>query len=218
VTVRDTLRTLALPARLPQRISSRPARMDRVGNIVLVRHGETEWSRAHKHTSYTDLPLTEEGERQAKALARTLASRRFVAVLSSPRQRALRTAELAGLTVTAVDEDLAEWNYGDYEGLTTAEIRHTRPGWSLWTDGCPGGESPEQVGARLDRVLARIRPLLADGDVVVGHGHSLRVLGARWVGLPPSAGALLRLDTATLSELGFEHEREVILRWNAPVT
>src|SRR5439155_6907587 len=153
---------------------------------------------------------------QAKALRDALAGRPFAAVLSSPRQRALRTAELAGLTVTAVDADLGEWNYGRYEGLTTEEIRRTRPGWNLWTDGCPDGESPEQVGARLHRVLARVRDTA--GDVaLVGHGHALRVLGARWVGLPPSAGGLLRLDTATLSTLGYEHEWQVILSWNAPV-
>jgi probable phosphoglycerate mutase len=190
-----------------------------MGIIVLVRHGETEWSKAHRHTSYTDLPLTPVGERQAKALAPALADRRFVAVISSPRQRARRTAELAGLAVTTVDDGLVEWDYGEYEGLTTAEVRATRPGWQLWTDGCPGGESPEQVGARLDPVLARVRPLLDGGDVaLVGHGHALRVLGARWVGLPPSAGKLLRLDTATLSELGFEHEWEVLQQWNSPVT
>ncbi|HEV7897522.1 MAG TPA: histidine phosphatase family protein [Planosporangium sp.] len=190
-----------------------------MGEIVLIRHGETEWSKSYRHTSYTDLPLTAEGERQAKALARALADRRFVAVIASPRQRALRTAELAGLAVTEVDDDLSEWNYGEYEGVTTAEIRHSRPGWTLWTDGNPGGESPAQVGARVDRVIERVRPLLAEGDVaLVGHGHALRVLGARWIGLPPSAGALLRLDTGTLSALGFEREQEVIARWNNPVT
>jgi probable phosphoglycerate mutase len=191
----------------------------RVGDVVLVRHGETEWSKAGRHTSYTDLPLTPDGERQAKALVPALAGRRFAAVLSSPRQRARRTAELAGLTVTAIDDDLAEWHYGEYEGLTTEEIRRTRAGWNLWTDGCPGGESPTEIGARIDRVLARVRPLLAGGDVaLVGHGHALRVVGARWIDLPPSAGKLLRLDTATLSTLGYEHEWEVILRWNAPVS
>jgi probable phosphoglycerate mutase len=190
-----------------------------MGQIVLVRHGETEWSRAHRHTSYTDLPLTPDGEWQAEALAPALAGRSSQAVLSSPRRRALRTAELAGLAVTAVDDGLVEWDYGEYEGLTTAEIRRTRPDWSLWIHGCPGGESPDQIGTRADGVLGRVRPLLADGDVVlVGHGHALRVLGARWVGLPPSAGGALRLDTATLSGLGFEHDRPVIVRWNAPVT
>jgi broad specificity phosphatase PhoE len=190
-----------------------------MGDVVLIRHGETEWSRTHRHTSYTDLPLTPEGERQARALARALAGQRFVAVISSPRQRALRTAELAGLTVTAIDEDLVEWDYGEYEGVTTEEVRRSRPGWTLWTDGCPGGESPEQIGARVDRLLGRVHPLLARGDVaLVGHGHCLRVVGARWVGLPPSGGALLRLDTATLSRLGYEREQRVILRWNLPVT
>lgn len=186
--------------------------------IVLIRHGETEWSRENRHTSYTDLPLTATGEQQAKALARLLAGRRFAAVIASPRQRALRTAELAGLTVGEVDEDLAEWNYGDYEGVTTAEIREQRPGWTVWTDGGgPGGESPAEIGARIDRLIERVRPLLAQGDVaLVGHGHALRVLGARWIGLPPSGGGLLRLDTATLSALGYEREQRVILRWNVP--
>jgi probable phosphoglycerate mutase len=188
-----------------------------MGDVVLVRHGETEWSRAHRHTSVTDLPLTAEGERQARAVAPALADRRFVAVISSPRRRALRTAELAGLTVTTVDDGLTEWNYGEYEGRTTQEIRATHPDWNLWTDGCPGGEAPDDVAARVDAVLLRIAPLLVQGDVaLVGHGHSLRVLGARWIGLPVRAGGLLWLDTATLSALGFEHERRVILRWNAP--
>jgi probable phosphoglycerate mutase len=138
-------------------------------------------------------------------------------VISSPRLRALRTAELAGLAVTAVDEDLAEWNYGAYEGVTTAEIRQHRPSWTVWTEGSPGGESPAQIGARVDRVIERVRPLLAEGDVaLVGHGHALRVLGARWIGLPPSGGGLLRLDTATVSALGYEREQRVILRWNNP--
>jgi probable phosphoglycerate mutase len=190
-----------------------------VGDVILIRHGETEWSAAGRHTSYTDLALTPTGERQARALTPRLAGRRFAAVLSSPRQRAWRTAELAGLTVSAIEDDLAEWNYGRYEGLTTVEIRRTRPDWVLWTDGCPDGESPAQVGARVDRVLTRIRPLLADGDVaLLGHGHTLRVVGARWIGLAPGQGRLLRLDTATLSTLGFEHESEVVLRWNAPVS
>lgn len=184
--------------------------------IVLIRHGQTEWSANGRHTSFTDLELTAEGEAQARRAGERLGGRRFAAVIASPRKRALRTAELAGLTVTEVTEDLAEWNYGEYEGITTKEIRVDRPDWSLWAHGCPGGESPEQVGARLDRVLARARSL--GGDVaLVGHGHSLRVTGARWIGLPPSAGGLLKLDTATVSVLGFEHEADpVISAWNAP--
>jgi probable phosphoglycerate mutase len=123
---------------------------------------------------------------------------------------------VAGLAVTAIDDDLAEWDYGDYEGLTTAQIHAVRPDWSLWTDGGPGGESPEHIAIRIDRLLSTVRPLLLGGDVaLVGHGHCLRVVAARWVGLPAAGGALLRLDTATLSELGFEHGREVVLRWNA---
>ncbi len=189
-----------------------------MGEILLIRHGETTWSASHRHTSYTDLELTPDGERQARALATMLAGRRFVRVLSSPRQRALRTAHLAGLPVDAADPDLAEWNYGEYEGRTTPDIREDRPHWNIWTDGCPGGESPAQVGERLDRVLAQIAPLLDRGSVaLVGHAHSLRMLGARWIELPPSAGCLLRLDTATVSVLGHEHGRRVILRWNQPV-
>ncbi|WP_200215746.1 histidine phosphatase family protein [Micromonospora coerulea] len=188
-----------------------------MGEILLIRHGETTWTASHRHTSYTDLPLTPDGERQARALGVMLAGRRFVRVLSSPRQRATRTAHLAGLDVDAAEPDLAEWNYGEYEGRTTADIQEDRPDWNLWTDGCPGGESPSQVGERLDRVLARVAPLLDRGNVaLVAHGHSLRVLGARWIGLPPSAGARLRLDTATVSVLGHEHGRQVILRWNQP--
>jgi broad specificity phosphatase PhoE len=189
-----------------------------VGEVTLLRHGETEWSADGRHTSRTELALTRNGEDQARALAPAMAGRTFAAVLASPRRRAQRTAELAGLRVTAVDDDLAEWEYGDYEGITTADIRETRPDWSLWTDGAPGGESPEDVGARIDRLLVRVRRMLADGDVVlVGHGHSLRVLGARWVGLPPSGGGLLKLDTATVSILGFEHGNPVITHWNCPV-
>jgi broad specificity phosphatase PhoE len=189
-----------------------------MAEIVLIRHGQTEWSANGRHTSYTDLDLTEIGVEQAREVGKRLGGRKFVAVLSSPRKRALRTAELAGLAVTEVTEDLAEWNYGEYEGVTTVEIRQTRPDWSLWRDGCPGGEMPEQVGARLDRVLARAKELLAQGDVAfVGHGHCLRACASRWVGLPPSAGGLLKLDTATLSSLGFEHEvDQVIDTWNAP--
>jgi broad specificity phosphatase PhoE len=179
-----------------------------MGEIVMIRHGQTEWSANGRHTSYTDLDLTEAGVEQAREAGKRLGGRTFTAVFASPRKRALRTAELAGLTVTEVTEDLAEWNYGEYEGITTKEIRKTRPGWSLWTDGCPGGESPGQVGARLDRVLARAKQLLPRGDVAfVAHGHCLR----------PADGGLFRLDTGTLSVLGFEHEvDQVVDTWNAP--
>jgi probable phosphoglycerate mutase len=188
-----------------------------MGEIVLIRHGETEWSRAGRHTSYTDLELTTEGERQARAAGARLSGRTFAAVLASPRKRALRTAELAGLTVTEVSDDLAEWNYGEYEGITSDQIDEIRPGWSLWTDGAPGGESPGEIAARLDRVLAHAREILGEdrGDVaLVAHGHSLRVAGARWIGLPAGGGGLLKLGTATLSTLGFEHETQVIDTWN----
>jgi probable phosphoglycerate mutase len=179
----------------------------------LIRHGQTEWSAAGRHTSRTDLDLTAEGEREARALAATLAGRRFAVVICSPRKRALRTAELAGLSVTAVDDDLVEWDYGEYEGLTTAEIRKHRPDWSLWTDGTPGGESPDQIGERIDRLLRRLATM--DGEVaLVGHGHALRVLTARWLGLPVRGGALFRLDSGTLSVLGHEHGLPVIERWN----
>lgn len=187
-----------------------------MAEIVLIRHGQTEWSAAGRHTSYTDLDLTEVGERQARAAGERLAGRSFAAVISSPRKRALRTAELAGLAVTETTEDLVEWDYGEYEGSTSATIRETRPDWSLWTDGAPGGESPAEVAERLDRVLARARTFLDDGDVaLIAHGHSLRVAGARWIGLPASGGGLLKLGTATLSTLGFEHGNQVIDTWNA---
>ncbi|BCJ75560.1 histidine phosphatase family protein [Catellatospora bangladeshensis] len=185
--------------------------------IVLVRHGQTEWSAAGRHTSFTDLPLTPEGERQAARLAELLAGRAFAAVLCSPLQRAVRTAQLAGLDVTALDDDLLEWNYGAYEGRTTPDIREQRADWSLWDQGCPGpgGETAQLVGARADRVLERARTMLTAGDVaLVGHAHQLRVLTARWLGLPPQGGALFRLETGTLSVLGFERETPVLLRWN----
>lgn len=188
-----------------------------MGQIILVRHGETEWSARHRHTSYTDLELTPAGERQAAALADRLAERTFVAVYASPRRRARHTAELAGLSGAEVDDDLAEWNYGSFEGRTGEEIRQENPDWYLWRDGCPDGESPERVGARLDRVLERAAAHLTSGDVaLVGHGHSLRVAGARWVGLPPGDGGRFRLDTGGLCLLGYEHGRPVILQWNVP--
>lgn len=187
-----------------------------MSEIVLVRHGQTEWSANGRHTSFTDLELTAEGERQAREAGKRLSGRSFAAVISSPRRRALRTAELAGIAVSEVSEDLVEWNYGEYEGITSATIHETDPGWSLWTDGAPGGETPDQVGARLDRVLARARSFLDRGDVaLIAHGHSLRVAGARWIGLPASGGGLLKLGTATLSTLGFEHGDQVIDTWNA---
>ena len=190
-----------------------------MAQILLIRHGETAWSLAHRHTSYTDLDLTDNGVAQARLLAERLTGHRFAAVLVSPRLRARHTARLAGLTATSIDEDLAEWNYGRYEGLTTAQIRRENPDWYLCQDGCPDGESPAQVGARLDHVLDRARTHLAGGDVaLVAHAHSLRTAGARWIGLPPAAGALLRLDTASISSLGHEHGRPVILRGNQPPT
>ncbi|ADD44807.1 histidine phosphatase family protein [Stackebrandtia nassauensis] len=190
-----------------------------MGSIVLVRHGQTEWSRSGRHTSVTDLDLTDDGERQARNLAPALTPYRFTAVWCSPMRRARHTAALAGLTVTTTSADLAEWNYGRYEGVTTATIRETVPDWSIWRDGCPDGESPSAIGARLDRALTAIRPLLTDGDVaVVGHGHALRVAAARWIGLPPSGGALLGLDTASISVLGHEREQPVLRHWNLTPT
>jgi broad specificity phosphatase PhoE len=178
--------------------------------IVLVRHGQTEWSASGKHTSTTDLPLTGEGRRAAAAL--TLREQEFALVLTSPRRRARETCELAGLS-GEVDGDLAEFDYGEFEGLTTNEIRERRPWWTLWRDGCPGGETAPQVGERVDRVISRA--LWAGGDVALfAHGHVLRILGARWLGLPASSGALFGLDTGSICELGFERENRVIHRWN----
>ncbi len=184
------------------------------GEVWLVRHGETEWSRDHRHTSTTDLPLTPVGEQAAADLAPRLAEAPFDLVLTSPRQRARRTAELTGHADATVDDDLVEWGYGDYEGVTTAEIRETVPGWTVWTHPTPGGETAAQVTERLDRVVARLR---ADGQraLVFGHGHALRALTARWLGLPVGDGRHFRLDTSTVSVLGYERETPVLLRWNA---
>jgi broad specificity phosphatase PhoE len=180
----------------------------------LVRHGETEWSRIGRHTSVTDLALTPAGERVAHGLHDRLADRRFELVLTSPRTRARRTAELAGFPDAEVDEDLVEWAYGEYEGRTAAEIRETVPGWTIWSQPAPGGETAAQVTERLDRVADRIHA--ATGRVLIfGHGHALRALTARWLGLPVSGGAHFRLDTATLSELGYERGNPVILHWNS---
>jgi probable phosphoglycerate mutase len=192
-----------------------------VGDLLLVRHGETEWSRSGQHTSFTDLPLTPRGEEQATSLAPLLAGRSFALVLTSPLGRAVRTAELAGLTGTVRDADLHEWHYGAYEGVTTEEIHRTHPDWDLWTDGGPPGpdgepgESPEEVGERADRVLARAEKSLPDGDVMlVAHGHFLRVLTARRLGLSPAEGRLFRLETGTVCRLSAEHGRPVIAEWN----
>jgi probable phosphoglycerate mutase len=186
------------------------------GELVLVRHGETEWSRTGRHTSRTDLPLTVEGERQAELLAAALAGRRFARVLTSPMQRATETCRLAGLGDVAEERsELLEWDYGEYEGVTTDEIRRERPGWTVWRDDCPGGESAAGVGARVDALLAELRD--AEGDVALfAHGHVLRVLGARWIGLPAEAGALIALSTATVSVLGHERETAVVRLWNMP--
>jgi broad specificity phosphatase PhoE len=181
--------------------------------IVLVRHGETEWSRELKHTGRTDVPLTEEGERQARGLAEALHGREFALVLSSPLHRAVETARLAGLEPELRD-DLREWDYGDYEGRRTAEIREEIPDWTIWRYGAPNGESLEEVGARADRVISEIRGV--DGDVLVfAHGHLLRVLATRWLGLDAMDGRLFALDAGTLSALGYEREQPVIRSWNA---
>ncbi|WP_031518610.1 histidine phosphatase family protein [Streptomyces sp. NRRL F-5123] len=195
-----------------------------MGELVLIRHGETEWSRSGQHTSYTDLPLTEKGEAQARSLAPLLASRHVSCVLTSPLQRARDTAKLAGLEHGMVDPDLHEWDYGGYEGVTTRDIHRVRPDWDLWTDGViPGpddhpGESPEQVGDRADRVLARADAAFTNGDggdvVLVAHAHFLRVLTARRLGLRPADGALFQLATGTVSRLGNEHGRHVLTSWN----
>src|ERR1700678_983048 len=184
-----------------------------MGDLILLRHGETEWSLAGKHTGRTDIPLTARGEAAAAALAPRLAGRDIVAVFSSPARRAVTTASLAGLTDLKLDPDLWEWDYGGYEGLTTPQIQEERPGLYLWRDGViPGdaehpGETIEQVAARGDAVLARGRPLLAGGDVaLVAHGHVLRVLTARYLGLDPDGGRLFRLDTGTICTLGTEHD------------
>ena len=194
-----------------------------MGELILLRHGETEWSLAGRHTGRTDIRLTPHGEEAAKALGPLLARRRIAAVFTSPARRAVTTAALAGLDNPQRDPDLWEWDYGGYEGLTTEQIQQQRPGWYLWRDGViPGdaehpGETIEHVAERTDRVLARVAPLLAGGDVaLVAHGHVLRILTARYLRLSPTAGRLFRLDTGTMSTLGTEHAEPVMTSWNVP--
>jgi broad specificity phosphatase PhoE len=185
--------------------------------VVLVRHGETEWTLTGRHTGRTDIPLTERGREQARRIGATPRDGGFALVLSSPLSRALETCRLAGLgDRTEVTDDLREWDYGEYEGVRTVEIRETRPGWSLWTDGVPGGETAAAVAERVDRVIDRARS--AGGTVALfAHGHVLRVLTARWLGLPPEDGRLFAMEPAALSVLGYERETPVIRRWNIDV-
>jgi probable phosphoglycerate mutase len=194
-----------------------------VGDLFLVRHGETEWSRSGRHTGRTDVPLTEHGREQARRLAPLIRSHRIGAAFVSPLQRARETAGLLGLPDALVDADLQEWDYGGYEGVTTHEIHRDRPDWFLFTDGVvPGppehpGESPEEVGARAERMLSKIDAALAESEgsvVVFSHGHFLRVLTARRLGLPPQDGALFQLATGTISRLSTEHRRHVVAGWN----
>jgi broad specificity phosphatase PhoE len=183
--------------------------------LWLVRHGATEWSVSGRHTSTTDLPLTPDGEAAARALAKQLAGIEFAQVLTSPRRRARHTAELAGFPDAEVDEDLAEWAYGDYEGLTTPQIRETVPGWTVWSHSSPAGETAEQVAERLDRVVARA--VAVEGKTLVfAHGHSLRALAARWLELDVAEGRHFALDTSTISVLGDDRGTRVVRRWNAP--
>jgi broad specificity phosphatase PhoE len=183
--------------------------------VWLARHGATDWSEAGRHTGRTDVPLNESGRAAAAKLAEVLRGEHFNLVLTSPLKRARDTCELAGFGARAeIDDDLVEWDYGEYEGITTTEIRKTRPGWTAFDDGCPGGETLDQVAARVDRVIDRIRGV--EGRVMLfSHGHSLRILAARWIELPPIGGARLYLETATISVLGWEREVATINRWNA---
>jgi broad specificity phosphatase PhoE len=188
-----------------------------IQQVYLIRHGETAWSRSGQHTGTTDLPLTENGRRVAQLLKPVLSKEAFALVLTSPLQRARETCALAGLGEgAAIDRDLMEWNYGDYEGLTPQQIHAKRPGWMVFTDGCPGGESPEQVGMRVDRVIAKVRAV--EGHVALfAHGHLLRVLAARWIGLRAADGCHFLLDTATLNILSDYRGIPAVKRWNAPL-
>ena len=185
--------------------------------VYLLRHGETEWSLNGRHTGVTDIPLTENGRKLARQLQPILAREKFVTVFTSPLQRARDTCDLAGLgTLASIDRDLMEWNYGEYEGLTTDQIRQTRPDWSVFRDGCPGGESPPEVSVRADRIVSRVRAV--DGNVVLfSHGHILRVLAARWINLSAGYGENFLLDTATLNVLGYYRESPAFKIWNAPL-
>ena len=186
--------------------------------VYLVRHGETEWSLSGQHTGTTDIPLTENGRRVAKLLQPVLAKETFALVLTSPLQRARETCALAGFGERAeIDHDLMEWNYGEYEGLTPKQIHAQAPGWMIFRDGCPGGESPEQIGARVDRLIGRVRAV--EGSVALfAHGHIFRVFAARWLGLPAAAGGHFLLDTATLNILGYYRYLPAVKRWNTTLT
>ena len=189
---------------------------DKHPTIYLARHGETAWSLTGQHTGMTDLPLTAHGERNARHLGERLRGLKFARVFTSPLQRATRTCELAGFRAEAeVDTDLVEWNYGDYEGRRTDEILQERPGWQLFRDGCPGGESPQQAGARADRVVQRLRSIPRD-VLIFSSGHFLRVFAARWLGLDPAGGRFFLLSTASLSAVGYEHSlaQPVVRLWN----
>ena len=185
--------------------------------IFVVRHGETEWSKAGRHTGRTDLPLIDEGRRRAAELREALAAYSFSPVLCSPLLRARETCELAGFGREAVEcDDLREWDYGDYEGLTTPEIWARDPDWDLWRDGCPGGETPDDVAARADRALAVLREADGGSALAFAHGHSLRMVVARWIEQPPLGGARFVLGPAAIGVLGFERSRPVVARWNIP--
>jgi len=189
-----------------------------IQQVYLIRHGETEWSLSTQHTGITDIPLTENGRKVAKLLESVLAKETFALVLTSPLERARETCELAGLGERAeIDRDLMEWNYGEYEGLTPKQIQAKARGWMLFNDGCPGGESPEQIGARVDRVIARVRAV--EGHAALfAHGHIFRVFAARWLGLPATAGCHFLLETATLNILSYYRNIPAVKRWNAPLT
>ncbi len=196
------------------RISASPSSRAPRQQVVLVRHGETEWTLDGRHTGRSDIPLTAHGRHEAEHLARRLEGWRFAAVMTSPLQRAAETCRLAGFSRGArVNDDLAEWDYGKYDGLTSAQIRASQPDWDLWREGGPGGETPEQVGKRADRVVAEV--LKADGSVLLfAHGHMLRVLAARWLEQSPREGRRLAMSPAAISILGYEHQNRVITLWN----